>query len=184
MKKRKKKSRTPPNMKKRKRKTGRPPKIKRREPPLPNFGKELLPLDPEEFSQAFALAMKAAREGVHPELPGVKLLQEDGSVSESQFKNTAHERLIASVLAYYKTRSPEALRALVRVNAVMKLAQSGALGHWGRPNPDTPESQLHPAVLEAAATTRLTKAATFLLPEFLREVRRIASEKYPEGDAW
>jgi len=171
-------------MKKRKKKRGTPPKMKPREPPLPNFGKELLPLDPEEFKTVFALAMKAARKGVRPELPGVKIVEEDGSVSEYQFKDTAHERLIASVLAHYKNRSSEALRALVRVNAVMKLAQSGALGQWGRPNPDTPESQIHPAVIEAAATARLTKDAMFPLPEFLREVHRIAREKYPDGDAW
>ena len=147
----------------------------------------LPPLDPEEFSQVFALAMKAAAKAppaTNPELPRGSSVEEDGAVSESQGVDTPFTRAMDSVFAHYKDRVLEALSALGRVDEVMNLARSGDLAPWVRSNPDTPESQIHPAVIEAAATTRLTKATAFPMPEFLREVRRLASEKYPEGDAW
>ncbi len=186
MKKRKKKSRRPPKMKKRKRKTGRPSKMTPREQTSPSFGEELLPLDPEEFSRVFALAMKAAGEKASPttpELPRVKLEEEDGSVSEYQFIDIPVNRAMMQVVAHYKDKA-QGISALARVNEVIRIARSEDLAQWVRESPDKPESQIHPAVIEAAATIKLTKALRFPLPEFLREVHRIASEKYPEGDAW
>lgn len=186
MKKRKKKSRTPPKMKKRERKTGRSSKMRPREQAELRL-RMIPPLDPEEFKRVFALAMKAAakeRPPTNSELPGGKMVEEDGSVSEDQVAETPFTWSMDPVMAHYKDEVLQGLSAMTRVDEIMELARAGALGQWVRPNSDTLDSLIHPAVIEAAATIRLTKALRFPLPEFLREVRRIASEKYPEGDAW
>lgn len=151
--------------------------MKSREPPSPGLGPELVPLDPEEFSQVFALAMKAAER----EWPAT---MQDGSASDYLISELPFWVAMGPAMEHYTADADEAISAMVRMTELVQLARSGALGQWVRPNPDKPESQLHPAVIEAAATTRLTPATKFPLPEFLGEVHRIASEKYPEGDAW
>ncbi len=151
--------------------------MKSREPPSPGLGPELVPLDPEEFSQVFALAMKAAER----EWPAT---MQDGSASDYLISELPFWVAMGPAMEHYTADADEAISAMVRMTELVQLAQSGALGQWVRVSPAIPDSQIHPAVIEAAATTRLRKDATFPLPEFLREVHRIASEKYPEGDAW
>ena len=148
---------------------------------IPRYN-EIVVFDADEFVTAFTWAMNAASGQAHISDPAklrLKLVEEDGSISQIQFADTYLARItIAMKERYGKVNKKKYYSAAFRIFALMELLKSGKLAAWVRPVPGEANSEeIADSVIEAAAVVRLNKELQFPAREFIRKVKEIDATK-------
>ena len=142
---------------------------------LPAYN-EVLTFSADEFATAFAWAMNAvsgAAQLPSPATKGVKIFDEDGEL-EYRFEDTPTTRVIMAMGERYGADNRKCLSAIARVTALLQLVGGGGLEPWVRPSPDDPDhTEIHEAVVAAAAVAPLDEHLEFPVLEFMEMVRQI-----------
>ena len=139
---------------------------------------EASPLDPEEFTCAFDLAIEAAEHAKYatgPELHSV--VRPEGGTPVHLYTDTPNNRALLALREYYQDNLSKMRSATLRFFALDDLLVEGVLGKWA----DHEAKTIHPAVIEAVAIVELTEDGDFPEDQFLETVQRIANEKYSDS---
>lgn len=147
---------------------------------LPPF-EETPEVDPEEFRSAYFLYANAAVRKVlvrNPARETLRLPEEDGSYGSYRLTDNKMSRGVTAIHSRYRDDPQKYSAVLTRIFALTKLMGADALGEWCVRTAGG--FDMHDAVIDAAAAVRLEETGLFPRDEFLREVERIAEEKYPE----
>jgi len=89
-----------------------------------------------------------------------------------------------TVLEHFKNH-PQQMSIAHRLSAFIFFAsrfRNGGLGKWERQSQDGSGIEIHPAVIDAAASCPTGKYGEFDKDMFLSTVEKIAKEKYPEEE--
>ena len=142
---------------------------------------EILTFSADEFATAFAWAMNAVSGAA--QLPsaanrGLKIFDEDGEY-EYRFEDTPTTRVIMAMGERYGAGNRKYHSAIARITALLQLVGGGGLEPWVRPSPDDPDhTEIHDAVVAAAAVASLDEHLEFPVLEFMQTVRQIAARPH------
>jgi hypothetical protein len=138
-------------------------------------------VEPEEFRSAYFLYANAAVRKVlvrNPSRETLRLLEEDGSYGSYRLTDNKMSRGVTAIHNRYRDNPQKYSAVLTRIFALTKLMGDDALGEWCVRTAGG--FDMHDAVIDAAAAVRLEETGLFPRDDFLREVERIAEEKYSE----
>lgn len=154
----------------------------RRINPLPSYDK-LQTIDPDEFDTALGWYMNAAAKKAIVENPtnlGLTLIDENGKVSGIRFTDIPLNRGMVALKERYGNDSDKYFSVATRMFALFKILHDPALGEWMRRGEEITE--VHPAVIDAAATVRINFEGNFTLEEFIVKVKELANTKYKDEE--
>jgi hypothetical protein len=116
-----------------------------------------------------------------PTKRGLRILDEDGGVSEIRFADTPMNRMITALLERFGA-TDEYASAASRIWALFGAIRQGELKEWIRPGETAEITEIHPAVMDAAATVILTPDGKFPTEEFLAKVKELDQANYQDDD--
>lgn len=142
-------------------------------------------LDPQAFIEAFqdvndrALSREPMpRFELPSSLPSeVDLMDKEGGtrrINIPAMQNSPEGRMISILHEHFGHDYEENRSAILRFYALVKLLRDGTLSRWAPENAEG--ASLHPAVLVAASTMKLTKGGDFPPAKFQQEVQRLVAE--------
>lgn len=144
---------------------------------LPN-PTDVPPVDPDELATAFNLVMNTAAGRVAPE----HSIDELRAAAEPDKRWLIDDKPLTRGLAALRERyeDPQKFNDLaLRIAAITFAMLRPELERWMRPGGSLTDGRLlHPAVLDAAASTPLNQRFEFDLEPFLALVEKLAAEKY------
>lgn len=137
---------------------------------MPTPASQAASFEPEEFGRVVGIAIRAGQ----------------APASGGTAKDCDPYHLAARALREEFDWSPEKFEsAMDRFAALMHLFVARRLQDWVRTSPGRSDAQdIHPAVIHAAAQTRLKRNGRFPERRFLERVREIAGRYYATLDDW
>ena len=146
------------------------------------------PIDKDQFSFAFDLAMRAGHLSMpveNPEQYGVNLVDDDsGEVTGLRFTDNPMNRAIFAVKQHFGDDHQQLLNFTMRFFALMDIFRKNAVAEWIKDDLDNPRAKaIHPAVIYAAAEVKLNKKGDFPLKKFLARVKEIAHTQIEDEDS-
>jgi hypothetical protein len=156
--------------------------IRRRPQRLPTFD-EMQPLDIDVFNTAFNFAMNAYTGDAKVEdasKRGLNIVDDDGSVTEIRFTDIPMNRMMTALLERFGANS-QCASATGRIWALLDLLRNDQLKDWVRKGDDASFVEIHPAVIDAAATVMMDSHGQFPLDDFLSKVKEIDQARYQDN---
>ncbi len=141
---------------------------------------EVLTFPTEEFRYVFHIAMHAAacESPEHKSERYISLLEDDGTETLYVIADNPLSRIMRTLLEHYRDHPREFYSMSWRINALLHIIhhpmlKSRVKGDGGM------GTGIHQAVIDAAASVRITRNLTFPPREFAKTVERIVEERYP-----
>jgi len=153
--------------------------------PFPRSPKELVPIDPADFTFALQMASAAAALRMPMKSPSsyrFVLGAEDGSLQGYRFADTPAARAGFAVKEHFEGNPILYVSTMMRLEALQALRRHPKLQKWTKLAPGEEAAILmHQAVFEAAATTPLNESMMFDPDAFFRRVEEIAADYEPQA---
>ena len=144
---------------------------------------ELEPMDREQFSFAFNIAVQAGHYKMpikNPEQYGFYLEDEEaGGVSKITLKDSPINRAGIAAIDHFEGDGEMFHNFMMRFWALIDLLNKKSAKKWINEDPDDTEATLiHPALIYAASEFELTKNGAFKVRDFLERVKEIAETEF------
>ena len=140
---------------------------------------QLGPIDPTEFAEVLEQAQEVAEgERPAPDLAKIRAESIAAGGRHVEIRDCPAHRVAAWMAERYRDDPEKGYNIVHRVVALTGVLGAPGMEKWVRTHGGT--YLVHPAVVAAGATCRLTSDGAFDPDEFVGEVERIARERFPD----
>ena len=150
--------------------------------PAPN---NLEPMDREQFSFAFSIAIEAAHRSMpvkNPEQFSLNILDDkDKNITKISLTDNPLNRAGIVVIEHFGDDLFQFHNFMMRFMAIINLFDKKAAKDWIKNDPEDPDlSWIHPTFIYSAAEVGLKKNGNFPVRAFLKKVQEIANKEFED----